>query len=334
MKRKHTSVTQEEDSETYNTDSEETPWRSSEDTRTGCHVSIRRRRIDSTELTPKQLTRIMKNRQAAQASRDRKKNYVTELEASKEQLETEAVTLRHRVEILETEKCSLSSQVCQLKSEFEQLRALILGRNASFSADQLVDEQLLSNKPSVPQSPSSSVVELDIRMDLRPTATPATTVPPATSSPSIIIVDHQPTLGSRRATMPPLSVQNHCLRTLQPQRHMLTGRMARRLLALRQQLQSRKQKLAFAASVAPLTLRLLKARQRNQTTRPRTGSLTPTFTDNPRLKRSFGSTTTLLPRTRLRIRQMQRSAKSSTWSRRMSISDLMNLLISKYQPKQ
>ncbi len=182
-------------------------------------ITIRRRHVDPTELTPKQLERVLKNRQAAQASRERKRAYVTEVEESRDRLQEEANELLVRVNTLEREKTALHDQVNQLKSEFAELRALFLSRTSSSLPLELND--------------STSAVPQEGRMSHRPTDHPAKSVLTSTTSPSIRF-DHS-FLGRRRLTVMPLSARPH-----RP-----TSSKARPLL------------LKQARSLAPLTLRLL-----------------------------------------------------------------------------
>lgn len=166
-------------------------------------ITIRRRHIDPSELTPKQLDRVLKNRQAAQASRERKRAYVAELESSRDLLQAEASELRSRVQVLELEKSALANQVSQLKSEFEELKTLLLLQ--STNPMQGVPKALAGvlDRSSF-GSPTANP------MTLHPTDPPAITVLHATPSPSIKQVDHH-LLGSCRLTQVPLSEWNHWL---------------------------------------------------------------------------------------------------------------------------
>lgn len=157
-------------------------------------ISIRRRNVNPDELTVKQLERVLKNRQAAQASRERKRTYVSELEASRDLLQAEAVELRSRVQVLEQEKSALSSQVSHLKAEFEELKAFILSDPKGLAG--VLDKSIV-----FPSSASPAAA-----LALRPTDPPAINVLYAASSPSIKLADH-PFLGSCRLTQLPLSAR-------------------------------------------------------------------------------------------------------------------------------
>lgn len=171
-------------------------------------ITIRRRHIDPSELTPKQLDRVLKNRQAAQASRERKRAYVSELEASRDLLQVEAVELRSRVHTLELEKSALASQVSQLKNEFEELKALLFLQSPCPGVPKAL-AGVLDRRP-----PGSANASAD-HMALHPTDSPAKFVLHAAPSPLIKQVDHQ-ILGSRRLTLLPLSARNHWLRQRAP----------------------------------------------------------------------------------------------------------------------
>jgi hypothetical protein len=330
MKRHHQD-TLEDDMEAVD---EESPgqWHGSAAEDEGCHVTSRRRLVDPSTLSPKQLDRVMKNRQAAQASRDRKKAYVTQLEASNDRLKTEARDLRTRVHVLEQEKDCLSDEVSQLKSEFDQLRALLLARlqAPTPASDDLVDER---HSPSH-VAPVSPPAEHRARggsisgIALRPADSPATRVHFTGSSPSVRIADHL--LGARHVTnqqLPSRSQQPAIPhRTSVPRQRFSVPVM--RLMQL-----NHLYRQGHMASVAPLTRHLLSTRQAKAKNKRRQTGGTPGRVQRQqqqmmKMGSSFG------PRRRLTIQRYRHTNLSSTWTpRRMSLSDLMNLLISKYQPK-
>jgi hypothetical protein len=78
-------------------------------------------------LDDRRRDRAIKNRESAQASRERKRQYVSELEETRDTLKEESRNLRARVGILEVEKSSLIGELTVLKREFEQLKRLVLG---------------------------------------------------------------------------------------------------------------------------------------------------------------------------------------------------------------
>lgn len=71
--------------------------------------------------------RVIKNRQSAQASRERKRQYVAELEQTRDSLMEESRNLRTRVGSLEREKSTLVCELTVLKREFDELKRLVLG---------------------------------------------------------------------------------------------------------------------------------------------------------------------------------------------------------------
>jgi len=151
-------------------------------------ITFRRRRIDPTELTPKQLDRVMKNRQAAQASRDRKRAYVTELEASRDRLEEEARELRVRVRDLEQEKDQLADEVCQLRGDFEELKKMMLCQLDPKEQAGLLDRL---------RAPRAGVVPCGGMVSSRMTDSLAT----VNSSPSSTGPARQPEVRPRRPTL-------------------------------------------------------------------------------------------------------------------------------------
>lgn len=329
MKRNH-QYTLEDDMESAEEDNPGQWHGSTSHDEEGCHVTSRRRVVDPSSLTPKQLDRVMKNRQAAQASRDRKKAYVTQLEASNNRLKTEAHDLRTRVHVLEKEKDCLSGEVSQLKSEFEQLRALLLARLQAPipAAEELVDER----HSSAHAAPLNPVVEgyrahgLASDAALRPADTPATRVYRPGSSPSIRIADHL--LGARRVTTQQLPSRSQQQPATMNQRVSVRPQQLRFSVPVMRLMQlNRLYRQGRMASVAPLTRHLLRSRRQEKAKQRRrqTGQQQQSML---KMGSSLGT------RRRLTMRQARHTNISSTWTpRRMSLSDLMNMLISKYQPK-
>lgn len=182
-------------------------WSSSENV-----DSPSRRHIDPASLTPKQLERILKNRDAAKNSRERQRTYVEQLERGNSQLLGQTADLRSRVLSLELEKRALSSEITQLRSDFNQLKDFLLNnskRKESVNADQLVDERLSpsASSPSLTQSQSY----LTPQMSLRPTEQSAKRVLQASPSPSTSIEAGQNFyLGRYLATNEQLSARKHC----------------------------------------------------------------------------------------------------------------------------
>lgn len=273
-------------------------------------ISIRRRHIDPSELTPKQLERVMKNRQAAQASRERKRAYVTELEASRDRLQSEALELRVRVNVLEKEKSCLSNQVSQLKAEFEELKALFLSSKTQVTDSSMLVSHRGRSASSTGAEEEGEQVEEDegcFRMTSRPVAI-AINQPTETFSPSTKFSGQQHLERTRRASMP-LPNRNHC----QPA-HIL------------QNLPRHHRPSTYGGY--PMTRSLLRSRN---TCPP--GYLHHRQKLASTQQKSYGLTST---RTKLPYQQIIRSQQSSTWATqgsRRRLSYLMTLLISKYQFK-
>lgn len=265
-------------------------------------ITLSRRPVDPSKLTPKQMERVLKNRQAAQASRERKRAYVTDLEQSRDYYQKEANELRHRVLVLEKDKSRLANEVDTLRSEFDELRRLLLSR-------QPIDESKFFRENTARLNEKDVVVNdenvdgsrlLDHKgtegMNLRPTAHPAKKELYATSSPSTLRGHLLGAVG-RLSTMP-LSARNHYsgLGGLQSPPHQL--------------LRHRSQHQTYLP--APLTRSLLLRRQISRSSNcPKTSS---------------GSTITRPIKIRIGSAQIH----SLTWQQRMTISGLMNSLIHKY----
>lgn len=71
--------------------------------------------------------RAIRNRQSAQASRERKRQYVQELESSRDALQAETRNLRARVHGLEYERGHLVEELARLRRDLEQLQGLVGG---------------------------------------------------------------------------------------------------------------------------------------------------------------------------------------------------------------
>lgn len=69
------------------------------------------------------LARVMKNRQSAQASRERKRRYMRDLEMHRAHLLTESKLLRERVSALEDDKRLLMAEIRQLRADMTRLQS-------------------------------------------------------------------------------------------------------------------------------------------------------------------------------------------------------------------
>lgn len=104
----------------------------------------------------KKQERAIKNRQSAQASRERKRQYMDELEQERETLLTESRNLRARVSTLETEKGFLLGELSTLKRDFEQLKQLVLGgKRANAAKDESVSENCPSTAFGIADTPAA-----------------------------------------------------------------------------------------------------------------------------------------------------------------------------------
>lgn len=75
-----------------------------------------------TSSKDKVLQRVLKNRQSAQASRERRRRYVSDLEMGRAQLFLQTQVLQQRVSQLESDKAQLLDQISLLRQEFMQLK--------------------------------------------------------------------------------------------------------------------------------------------------------------------------------------------------------------------
>lgn len=143
--------------------------------------------------------RAIKNRQAAHASRERKRRYLEELELNNRTLENESRTLRARVETLEHEKLELRTTLTTLQSDIEQLKQMILIRLTDIPQTPL-DRPRMENTNLNPMTPLTTVPNQgktaitctnDKETELWTTSSglPAITGPQSTHSPSVIL-DH------------------------------------------------------------------------------------------------------------------------------------------------
>ena len=85
----------------------------------------------------KAIQRMLNNRRSAQASRERKRRYLSELEMNRSHLITETQSLRQRIKQLEADKVALARQVAQLRDE----RIKVIGLS---NGDEFCDDDVLS----------------------------------------------------------------------------------------------------------------------------------------------------------------------------------------------
>ncbi|KAI8353825.1 hypothetical protein B0O80DRAFT_372194, partial [Mortierella sp. GBAus27b] len=82
----------------------------------------KRAQADPSEKEAKALQRVLRNRAAAQESRDKKRKYVSEIEASNEQLQHENTQLLKRLKTVESDNVALSQRLEALTAQFAQMQ--------------------------------------------------------------------------------------------------------------------------------------------------------------------------------------------------------------------
>lgn len=284
------------------------------------HVTLTRRPVDPTQLTPKQIERVLKNRQAAQASRERKRAYVTELEESRDRLRMEAQELRQRVVILERDKSKLMNEVDTLRAEFDELRRLLIKRDSTKVHDKASDDDkgFFRNVSTQENNDRTNrtkyddpnllvdhtvqkIMDKSFRTNNRSAAQPANFQWNATSSPS---TPRGHLLGSGRLSSMPLPnrIRRSLISSLNPSVHV-------RHLPCRSIMSKKPLLMAFPA---PMTRSLL---------RPRLSSSLKITKVLSKPQRTSSGSITMTDKEQIH---------SLTWQQRMTITDLMTSLISKY----
>ena len=77
---------------------------------------------DPLDKEAKARERVLRNRAAAQESRDKKRKYVAEIEASNESLQQENVQLLKRLKTVESDNLTLSHKLEALSAQFAQMQ--------------------------------------------------------------------------------------------------------------------------------------------------------------------------------------------------------------------
>ncbi|KAL1919716.1 uncharacterized protein VTP21DRAFT_1647 [Calcarisporiella thermophila] len=85
--------------------------------------SDRRGRISLEGMDEKMKTRVLRNRAAAQESREKKRRYITELETANSSLKEENEHLSKRLKLVETENATLSARIDALSSQLSEIRS-------------------------------------------------------------------------------------------------------------------------------------------------------------------------------------------------------------------
>jgi len=88
-------------------------------------VSTKKSRLSLDDKDQKTKERILRNRAAAQESRDKKRKYVSDLEDSNKRLNGENDTLNKKVKTLEHQNAVLSSQLLSVTRQLANLQAQI-----------------------------------------------------------------------------------------------------------------------------------------------------------------------------------------------------------------
>jgi predicted XRE-type DNA-binding protein len=102
---------------------------------------VRKSQVSLSDKDQKAKARILRNRAAAQESRDKKRRYVADLEESNQQLAQENKTIHERMHWLEAQNAFLQAQ----------LAALLGSKNSSltFSTDGFCDSARIAKRISV-----------------------------------------------------------------------------------------------------------------------------------------------------------------------------------------
>jgi septal ring factor EnvC (AmiA/AmiB activator) len=98
---------------------------SSEGESTSDIVSTKKSRLSLDDKDQKTKERILRNRAAAQESRDKKRKYVSDLESANKKLNEENDTMNKRMKSLEHQNAILSSQLMSVTRQLANLQAQI-----------------------------------------------------------------------------------------------------------------------------------------------------------------------------------------------------------------
>ncbi|KAI8370404.1 uncharacterized protein BYT42DRAFT_537883 [Radiomyces spectabilis] len=104
-------------------------------------------RLSLDDKTQKTKDRILRNRAAAQASRDKKRRYVADLESSNKQLKEENEQVTKRAKVLESENALLKAEMEELRRQLTGLEGQIqFGDNASALFHSFCDSARIARK--------------------------------------------------------------------------------------------------------------------------------------------------------------------------------------------
>jgi hypothetical protein len=96
----------------------------------------------------KAIQRVLNNRRSAQASRERKRRYLSELEMNRSHLLNEAQALRQRIKQLEADKVALAQQIAQLRDE----RTKVIG--LSNGDEEFCDDKMMPSTTMMMKEPA------------------------------------------------------------------------------------------------------------------------------------------------------------------------------------
>jgi transcriptional activator HAC1 len=124
-------------------------------------TSYRKRAKTDAEKEQRRIERVLRNRAAAQSSRERKRQEVEALEAEKREVEDERNRLNNRVSEVETENSRLQRQLREMAKELSVFKKVLGGQGAS------TDEQESLLKLTEKSSPSFSQMSFDSGVNVK-----------------------------------------------------------------------------------------------------------------------------------------------------------------------